>query len=453
MIFSVRATRTHAEVRSIQTGAPPMQNPTPATQPDPFAPGMETTVWAAQPVARGLVEELLAHFLDRCPDAARFGETLLADTGTHLADWIGVFLTPDTPRTRQRLEEAGFEPRATEFVDEDIHYAFEHRLGLFPDILLTDSDRMSVGVKVDSVADFFAATQYPGVEFIQGEPLARARWAKVFTGDRAAMWVMERHGYDGYHFAAEPAESRIAAMHHIERFRARPRGFADAAEGLADLNRSLAAAADELGPEWAADLFLRAERERFVLSHCAARSQSARQNALGLGWANTDHLVYAASAGAARATIATFGLLGFAPRESVPLAAADTAHVLEHPVANEAVVVVAPAASAPGLSGSWVALFGESLLGAGPAGLALRGDPELLVRQLGLQDTHASKVAVRPVCPERLAAAVAEGLVDERFAQAIRAGGALGSTLTAVSRRDGCRGFSPAAIAWRAPGG
>ncbi|MBZ0172555.1 MAG: hypothetical protein K8E66_09270, partial [Phycisphaerales bacterium] len=181
--------------------------------------------WSPQPEAQRLVEELMLVFLERCPDSAAFGERIIAETGTHITDWAGVILTPDTPETRDRLDQAGYTPRTTEFVDEDIHYAFEQRLGVFPDILLTESDRMSVGLRVESIADCFAFNQLKGFEHIQGEPFARARWAPIYSGERAALWVMERHGYNGYHLAFEPAENRIAAMHHLERFRTRARCF------------------------------------------------------------------------------------------------------------------------------------------------------------------------------------------------------------------------------------
>lgn len=408
--------------------------------------------WAPQPEARRLIEELLILFLERCPDAARFGESLLAETGTHITDWVGVILTPDTPETRDRLTQAGFTPRTTEFVDEDIHYAFQHPNGIFPDILLTDSDRMSVGVRTESVARFFAATQLRGIEHTQGEPLARARWARVFQGDRAAMWVMERHGYDGYHLASEPAEHRIAAAHHLERFRARPRRHVDDGEGIAEALRIVHAAAEEIGPDWAADLFMKSEREFFTRTHCAAGSQHARQTNAGLGWANVDHAVYGVGGARLAMTLDFFGALGFRGRERFAVGPADTALVLEQAITRDVVVLVTGNGEGPGVSGSWTALLGESLLDTGPAGLALRGDPGLLARQIGLHDTGASKVAARPVPGEHLDTLASQGLIDDRLAHSLRNGGRIGTVLSVVSRRDGYRGLTAELLAWRAPG-
>ncbi|USN98725.1 MAG: hypothetical protein H6810_11250 [Phycisphaeraceae bacterium] len=409
--------------------------------------------WQPQPEAQQLVEELLLVFLERCPDSAALGERIVSETGTHITDWVGVILTPDTPETRERLARAGYVPRTTEFVDEDIHYAFGQPVGVFPDILLTDSDRMSVGLRVECIPDFFAINQLKGFEFVQGEPFARARWAPIFRGERAALWVMERHGYDGYHLAFEPAENRIAAMHHLERFRTRARCFGNGCDGLADAERAVGAAADELGAHWAAALFMQAEYEYFVRSHCAATAQANRQHAIGLGLTNVDHLVYASSAMRLPRTLDLFAVLGFAARERVPLGAGDTAHILEQPVNRDVVAVVAPSEGSPGRAGSWTALLGESLLASGPAALALRGDPDELARQLGLHDPGTSKVAACPIPADTIEAAAADGLLDDGFARSLRTGGQIGPALTVLSRRDGFRGFTPEMLAWRTPGG
>jgi hypothetical protein len=407
--------------------------------------------WQPQPAARALVEERLVAFLGKCPEAARFGEQLLADTGTHITDWVGVILTPDTPETRERLEAAGYVPRTTEFVDADIHYAFWNPGASTPDILLTEADRMSVGLLIDSVADFFAANQLSGVDHIQGEPHARARWAQVAQGDGAALWVFERHGYNGFHLKFEIAEHRIAAAHHLERLRARARR-GDQARALEQVERAVRAAADELGPDWAADLFMQAEREFFLRNHCAAKAQCARQAMLGMGMPNIDHLVYACATPHLAGVLELFATLGFERRESFAVGAADTATVLEQPVTGHVVAIVSPAGDAPGSAGSWARLVGEGLLASGPAGLALRGEHDTLVNLIGLPADGNGTVASIPVSGERLETAARDGLIDDGIAHTLRNGGVIGPVLSLVSRRDGSRVLTPDTLAWRIPG-
>lgn len=403
--------------------------------------------WTTQPGARQLVEELLIALLEKCPEAARFGDRLLTETGTLITDWVGVILTPDTPDIRARLEATGYIPRTTEFVDADIHYAFWNPAASTPDILLTESDRMSVGLLVDSVADFFAANQLLGIDHIQGEPLARARWAQVAQGEGAALWVFERHGYDGYHLKFEIAEHRIAAMHHLERFRARHRR-GDQARGFEEVDRAIRAAADELGAEWAASFFMRSEREFFTRNHCAAASQRARQALLGLGMVNIDHTVYASSAQAHGPTLDLFAVLGFQRRETLEIGDTDSVAVLEQPVTRDIVAVVSPSGDAPGNAGSWTRLLGESIVAAGPAGIALRGNTDALGPLLGITDQVPGAIAPIPVAAARVESLEADGLIDARIAKDLRAGGMLGPILGLVSRSDGGRAITPDTLAW-----
>ena len=51
----------------------------------------------------------------------------------------------------------------------------------------------------------------------------------------------------------------------------------------------------ELGQDLTCDLFFRTEREYWMRRNAAARAQKARQDRLGLGWANHDHHAYRSS--------------------------------------------------------------------------------------------------------------------------------------------------------------
>lgn len=251
--------------------------------------------WAPQPEARRLIEELLILFLERCPDAARFGESLLAETGTHITDWVGVILTPDTPETRDRLTQAGFTPRTTEFVDEDIHYAFQHPNGIFPDILLTDSDRMSVGVhgigrpllRGDAAPRDRAhagraagpgplGARLPGRSGGDvGDGAARLR--RVSPRERAG-GAPDRRGPPSRTVPRPPAPACGR--------RGRDRG------GVADRARGGGGDRPGLGRGPVHEVRTR------VLHADALRagSQHARQTNAGLGWANVDHAVYGVGA-------------------------------------------------------------------------------------------------------------------------------------------------------------
>lgn len=432
--------------------------------------------WEPQPAAQRFVDELLATFLSRCPDAHRLSQRMTHETGTRFKDWVGLILTPDSPQTRDRLAATGYTSKATEFSDADIHYAYEHRLGMFPDVLLTDSDRMSVGIKVESVADFFAAQQLPGIERVEGEPLSRARWAKVFDGDRAALWVIERHGYDAFGLTDDTAEDRIAAAHHLERLRTRRRHFDNPVDAFANLHSMLDAAIDEIGRDWACDLFFKSERDYWMLRNTAGRVQYARQCRLGLGWANHDHHTYRNTRENFHRVISVLEKLGLYCRERFYAGheANWGAQVLEHPVTK--IVVFADVDMSPeelmgdfshegfpnhrdGVStiGLWCALHGESMLDAGMHHLEAQFDHHALVKQLqessGIKtmDPFTTFPFLRQaftegerwiVAEDRLRHCLSKGWITSEQADLFRTKGALGSHLENLERNDGYKGFN-----------
>ena len=64
--------------------------------------------WEPQPKAQALVNELVAQFLARCPEAAVFADRLKSETGTRFADWIDHIQVPYSGKVRDRLIGVGF---------------------------------------------------------------------------------------------------------------------------------------------------------------------------------------------------------------------------------------------------------------------------------------------------------------------------------------------------------
>ena len=70
-----------------------------------------------------------------------------------------------------------------------------------------------------------------------------------------------------------------------------------------------------MGPHWACDLWLRAERY-YWMSRCRpGRWQKSRQDAVGIGWSNIDHHTYDSSRRHYRHTIRILEKLGYELRE------------------------------------------------------------------------------------------------------------------------------------------
>src|SRR4029450_9463113 len=121
----------------------------------------------------------------------------------------------------------------------------------------------------------------------------------------------ERHGDQRLSPEDPSADQLRAVLWFGERFRRRRREFADDAQGLEHGAPLIHEPAGELGVDWACDLFFAAEREYWQRRNRAARIQKARQDALGLGWANHDHHTYRASRGNFKKLVATWEKLGF----------------------------------------------------------------------------------------------------------------------------------------------
>src|SRR5205807_5763014 len=111
------------------------------------------------------------------------------------------------------------------------------------------------------------------------------------------------------------ADQATAAMAHFESFRRRRRGYSDPREGFNRAADLIRLASSGLGVDWACDLFFAAEREYWQLRNRAAQVQKARQDRLGLGWANHDHHTYRSSREHFTSLIAVLEQLGFVCRE------------------------------------------------------------------------------------------------------------------------------------------
>jgi hypothetical protein len=233
-----------------------------------------------------------------------------------------------------------------------------------------------------------------------------------------------------------------------------------------------------LGIHRACDLFFAAEREYWQRRNRAARVQKARQDALGLGWANHDHHTYRSSRTAFHHLIGVLEELGFVCRERFYAGreAGWGAQVIEQPTAG--VVIFADVDLLPeevtgdfaheplpeleqlGTVGLWCKLHGEAFLQAGMHHLECQFDFDAARAQLaavGVESmqpftdfTHLRQAFTTgemwPIEEARLAAAAAAGSITSAQAEKFRTAGALGSHLEILERNDGYKGFNQTGI-------
>lgn len=434
--------------------------------------------WSPQPQAAALVQELLDEFLRRCPDTAHFAQRLHIETGTRLVDWLAqiAVVGPDNSLLRDRLLGAGFETDRRRFV-------YRHPAGLFPLVCVEDNRELSyllMYVKVDSVADFVFANSLSESPLLDtelpGGPLDSMRALMIFRGDRCSMQVVERHGTT---MEVLPRKAKREGLLSVaEMFRLRRRRYPEGDTGFVHARRLIDRAVQLIGVDRAADLFFAAEREYWMSRNRAAQIQYARQQKLGLGWANHDHHTYRSSREHFKDLIAVFEKLGLVCRERFYAGreAGWGAQVMEQP--NAGIVVFAdvdlspdevttdfaheplPARKELGTVGLWCKLHGESFLEAGMHHLECQFDFHAAREQLKVQGVNSMKPftdfeylkqaftegEMWPVDPRRIDALLRDGQITPEQAEKFRREGAIGSHLEILQRDDGYKGFNQTGI-------
>ncbi|WP_020471700.1 hypothetical protein [Zavarzinella formosa] len=419
--------------------------------------------WTTQPAGASFVRDKLDGFLEANSFIRTLRDRLLHETGTRLFDWIARFTLPATDDLVRQLHEAGYTPS-----DDKSHW--RHGGGLFPNVELSTHGEQRLFVKVESVADFVLAWRLTGKVTIEGVPLAPVRQAMVAAENQAECWVIEHHGGP----PAEPAK----ILHHHEAFRLRKRDFDDDRDGFTHSRDLIRAGITDLGIDRTCDLFFQAEREFWQLRNRAARIQKARQDKLGMGWANHDHHTYRSGRDNFAPMIAILEELGFYCRERFYAGreAGWGAQVLEQP--NTGIVIFADVDLSPeevtgdfsheplphrkelGTVGLWCALHGEAFLQAGMHHLECQFDFNAAREQLKPQGVDSmkpftdfaylrqafTKGEVWPVAEDRITRLLNQGRITNEQAMKFRTDGALGSHLEILQRDDGYKGFNQTGI-------
>jgi hypothetical protein len=441
--------------------------------------------WKRHPEAQALVESLLAIALDGNPFIAALARRMRDETSTRFADWVDHLVVTDRPGLNVRVLDADFArvgerygPGAT---------VYEHEGGMFPRIVVVSGagpEVREVAIKVESVAAFSRAHDL-GLEPV-GYPMGPYRFGRV-EGGATSLLVVERRGYRGFEpFPGDLARAgRMAPQMTREALAARDlwfgrkRAFDDDALGFDVTDRLLDRIIERIGPDLACHVVFEGERAYWESRNHAARVQKARQDRLGLGWANHDHHTFRSSRRFFPRLIAIFERLGFALRERYHAGqhAGWGAQILEHPTTG--VVIFAdldlapdeaghdfahdplPDLARPNTVGLWVGLHGESILQAGMHHLeaqfdfdALRDD---LKAEAGIETMkpfsdfpflrQAFTAGERwPVDRGRADTLLAAGWIDADQHARFLAEGAIGSHLENLQRSEGYKGFNQQSV-------
>jgi hypothetical protein len=452
--------------------------------------------WKRWPEAEVFVGELLTTALEGNAFAAGLAERMLRETGTQFAVWVDHLVVPGGDRLMRRLVELGFGRQPIMYSVGS--FVFAHPGGIFPRIVVLADGAANgpgantnttavreVAIKVESVAAFSRAHDL-GLE-ITGYALGPYRVARL-GGARTTLAIVERRGYLGFEpFPGELArEGRMApqaardALAARDLWLGRRRRFDDDEAGFDATEATLERVIELAGStDLACHLVFEVERDYWQSRNTAARAQKARQDRLGLGWANHDHHTFRCSRRFFPRLIGIFTRLGFLIRERFHAGAYAGwgAQIVEHPVTGIVIFAdldlapeeatedfahqVLPELPRPGTVGLWVALHGESMLEAGMHHLEAQFDFD------ALRDGLKAEAGINTMAPfsnfpflrqaftegERWAVsqhradrALALGWIDAAQHAKFLREGTIGSHLENLERREGYKGFNQQAV-------
>lgn len=416
----------------------------------------------------------------RNPVIQKLAYQLLEFTGTRLVDWIDHLALSDDNAIGLISELADVGHRLDNTAQEGV---WRHSLGIFPPVIV-NGGRTGIALRCDCVeAALTSLAPALGLRQPDAEQIIGPRggmYRHVVLDDRleAELWLVERHGYDRFGVPKHSPQQIAAAAKHLEIFRTRERSFTEVEQGFREAQLLFTAAADDLGTDWACDLFFIAEREYWASRNRAGRVQYERQNRLGLGWANHDHHTYRSSRAAFPHLIATLELMGFQCRERFYAGkeAGWGAQVIEQPQAR--VVIFADVDLSPeevaddfahsplaerehlGTVGLWCELHGEAFLEAGMHHLECQFDFDAARAQLaavGIETmapftdfSHLRQAFTKgetwQVDPKRIHKLLCANQITPEQSDRFRHAGALGSHMEILERNDGYKGFNQTGI-------
>lgn len=416
--------------------------------------------WKCEPEAEAVALHWLQVFVQKNPALQELDQELQEQTSTRLLDWVDHFVVP--AKVRAELEKAGY-------VEQE--GAFYHPGAQLPRfILATGEASHGVAVSVENIANFLMVR---GLSIpIEGSSLSGYRRACVSDSSSAHFWVVERRGTSTFDPLYLDEAYERAYLSAVEQWKTRPRSLENEDKEMHAAQTLAQTFIEDLGQDLAAWIILEVERDYWQAKNTAGQIQKARQDRVGMGWANHDHHTFRSSRARFQPLVHLFETLGFHCRERF-YAGAEAgwgAQIMENPraklvlfldvdLAPEELQVDFAHESLPPLTklgtvGLWCALHGDSILRAGMHHLEAQFLFEELKRDLKgvhmmepfsnfpyLKQAFTEGERWR-VDPSRLSLLVQQGLITSQEAEKFKLEGALGSHMENLQRREGYKGFN-----------
>ncbi len=426
-------------------------------------------LWELHPKAEALLQGWLDTTVKANNTIAKLSDDLEQISSTRLLDWIDHLAVPDSGNHRLQLTTVGF----IEEQREGRSITYHHPGAMLPRVVVNeDTSTNGVAVKVDSIAEFLMVR---GLSLpIEGDILSGYRRCCISKENGVSLWVVERRGSRTMQPTSVEKDHLSRYLQASEKWQTRPRGEDDEENAM----RQTLKIADDLislvGRDMAACIVLDCERRYWQARNLAGQIQKARQDRLGMGWANHDHHTFRSSRRHFRSLVLLFEKLGFHCRERFYAGkqAGWGAQVMENSQSGlvlfldldltpeEVAVDFAhqelPEPDQLGTVGLWCALHGDSILQAGMHHLEAQFQFDRLTHDLaqaGVQMMEPfsnfpflrqafTKGEVWQVKPERVNRLLQMNQISSEQADKFLHFGAIGSHLENLQRREGFKGFN-----------
>jgi hypothetical protein len=339
--------------------------------------------WQLFPQAEVFLQAKVDAFLKGNHFAAELARRIEEQTSTRFFDWVDHLTLPVETMDMEELVKLGFTEAETSGDDQVFSPVGSTLFSVLPK--KGKVPELAVGVEDLQAFGRLHAKDHA----IQGHENAGYRQLLLNEENGFRFSAVERRG--SARFAVEESRDIPEYLEALQVLAERRRRFSGDREGLKETEDTINdLGCARLSKERLADAFFRAERMYWQSRNSAAQVQKRRQDALGLGWGNTDHYTFRSSRQNFAALIRIFELLGLTPRERfhAGVQAGWGAQILEDAAGR--VVVFADvdlaaeekeadfahqglaARDTLGTVGFWVALHGESILQAGMHHLSAR---------------------------------------------------------------------------------
>ena len=422
--------------------------------------------WKLYQKSEDFLQSHINEFLKNNSFAAKLSEGISKITGTRFFDWIDHIILSEKVDSSE-LKHLNFTKSAQKTPSGISAYAISG--STLPPVLLGDSKRIEISMKVDSIIDFCKKNNIQSI--LPEKPYFPYRKLDLNSSEDYILSVVERHGSNDF----IPVESNDLGQYEkaLNAFYKRRRIFQNDEEGIIKTQELVNNHLTELTPERTADAFFQSERLYWEERCPVGKRQGIRQDKLGLGWANHDHHTFRCSRENFSLTIALLESLGFKSRERF-YAGVDAgwgAQVLEHPICNIALFADVDITELEkdrdfahtglqesenvGAVGLWVGLHGESILQAGLHHLAIRSNFETfnlmenMMKPFSYFDFLKQAFSVSHkwnVSEIRLNRLLEKNVITNGKKGIFSLNGAIGSHIESIERNKGFKGFNQDSI-------